>query len=152
MSINIAAVKAFMVPDENGNIDFEKSGRKYLDSLQALESLIASDEKAVKEAVTAVFDKYKGTNVTNAVPIIMRELPANPDTYNEMEKRVKEYLKMNTGEYGEAMLGARKGIGGGVWRWVDKGASSKEVKASLEAIAERNAKAAAAAAAAKPST
>lgn len=153
MSLAIAAIKQFIVPDENGNIDYMKSGEKYLSQLKAFEGLIEADESAVKNAVAAVFDKYKGTNVTKVSAFILRELNPSPDTYGEMEKRVAEYLKLNTGEIGEALLGMRKGAGGGHWRWTDKGASSKEAIASKAAIVERdNAAMAAANAVAKAAT
>lgn len=141
MTLQIAAIKAFIVPDEHGEIDYMKSGQKYLESLKAFEGLILADEVAVKNAVAAVFDKYKGGNVTKAPAFILRELTPTPETYGEFEKRVNEYLKLNTGEVGEALLGMRKGAGGGHWRWIDKGQSSKEVVASKAAIAERDAKA-----------
>lgn len=136
-SLNSSAIKAFIVLDSNRNIDFEASAANYLQKLQAFESLLQANDEDIAIATGAVFDKYKGVNVTKLESFVMREMNVSPETFGEAQKRVLDYIKSNTGEVGEALYGMRKGKGGGHWRWADKAETSKEVTESRKEIAER---------------
>lgn len=136
-TVNVAAVKAFLKLDANGKADYNKSAEAYLNGLKSYESLVSADQEAIRKEVDAIFDKYKGTNITNFPAHVLRGLNPDPTTYKALSDRVNSFLKDNTGEIGEALLGMVKGAGGGQFRWADKAADSREAKLSLKAIAAR---------------
>lgn len=141
MSTNLNDVKKFVVVNA-GVIDREASIAQFASALTSYEQATAMDSDEVGMAVDSVFNKYRGQNISDVAGFVVRELAPTPENQKFVAAAVKEYLKAHTGEYGEASLGMRKGIGGGHWRWSDKADDSKEVKASLVAVKERDEKAA----------
>lgn len=94
----------------------------------ALDSYVAeydTQNEVIAEAVSAVFDTYKGANVTmpTIAGIALRSLNAQPSNYKTLEKLVLSYIRDNTDQDGEAprtrMFRVKKGVGGGVARWSD---------------------------------
>ena len=144
MSINVSAVKAFLVLTAAGTIDFEASLSKYQEALLEFEELNSQGGEKIASACSEVFDQYPGLNVTQFPAFVIAKLGVSPSNYGETMSRIQSYLKANTGEYGEALFGMRKGIGGGHWRWSDKLANDETVTKSLLAIKKRKLAAAAA--------
>lgn len=144
MSINVAAIKAFLVSNDDGSVNFAASTAKFETELQGYEEMNSQGDEQIAEAISAIFDTYPGVNVTNLAGFAISKLQVGPTNYSETMDRVKSYLKANTGEYGEAHFGMRKGKGGGHWRWADKSASDELVKDSKLAIKKRSLAAAAA--------
>lgn len=134
MSINVSAIKAFLVSNDDGSVNFAASTAKFEAELQGYEEMNSQGDEQIAEAISAIFDQYPGVNVTNLAGYALSRLQVGPTNYSETMDRVKSYLKANTGEYGEAHFGMRKGKGGGHWRWADKSASDEIVKDSIASI------------------
>lgn len=130
-----SAVKVFLALTSDGSIDVDKSIEQYAEGLKEYQDSLVSNQDMIASATNAVFDKYKGHNVTKLSAFVMSQLEVNPDNYASMEKQVQHFISENTGEYTSgALFGMRKGAGGGVWRWSDKADDSKEVVDSLKRI------------------
>ena len=91
----------------------------------ALDAHIAQQETqqaTIADAVNAVFDTYKGANLT--MPTIegmtLRHLNAQPANYKVFGKLTLDYVRANAGDRASGKtFGISKGKGGGVCRWVD---------------------------------
>lgn len=137
MSINVSAIKAFLVSNTDGSINYDDSVAKFQMALQEFEELNSQGDEKIASACSEVFDQYPGLNVTQFPAFVIAKLGVSPSNYGETMSRIQAYLKANTGEYGEALFGMRKGIGGGHWRWSDKLANDETVTKSLLAIKKR---------------
>ncbi len=145
MGINGSAVKAFMVQDDNGEINEEASVAKFTEALRGFKSMIWWDLEKIETAANAVFDTHKGVNITDFGQFLLTRMlgmapkgqEITPDSMSEIKGRIRDYLKENTGEFGEAKFGTKKGLNGGSFRWSDKAQNTPEVKASLERITNR---------------
>lgn len=94
----------------------------------ALDAHIAEHEtqqETVAEAVNAVFDQYRGENLT--MPILeglaLQKMNAIPANYKVLGKLALDFVRSNSDQKGEAdrtrTFGISKGKGGGVCRWSD---------------------------------
>ena len=132
-----SAVKVFLALTSDGSIDVDKSIEQYAEGLKVYQDSLVSNQDMIASATNAVFDKYKGHNVTKLSAFVMSQLDVNPDNYASMEKQVQHFISENTGEVGTALFGMRKGAGGGCWRWSDKADDSKEVMDSLKRLNDK---------------
>jgi len=128
-NMNQNALKAYVafIPNDGG-IDYEKSCQNLIGDLQAYEAVLEVTGTKVKDAILAVFAKHKGTNLNKPAltSFTMANLDANPANYAVYQEGIDSFLKetskggnVGTRESG-ALIGMRKGIGGGFWLWADK--------------------------------
>lgn len=138
-NVSASAIKSFVVLGTDGAIDVDQSVAKFQASLTTYMEASAVDGGEIGNAVTEFFAKQSpGQHVTGLDGFILGAMSPTPDNVKFIQEGIKTYLKANTGEYGESVLGMRKGIGGGHWLWAGKAKDSKEVVNSLKAIKERN--------------
>lgn len=132
------SVKKFIVLTSTGKINHEATINNFIVALDNYESLTDFSTELIALTVEKFFNKQFGKHVTGLESFIVGLLKPTPDNHKYLIEKVKSWIKENTGEYNESILGMRKGIGGGHWRWSDKATNSKEVKTSLEIIAKRS--------------
>ena len=140
--MNTKALEVYCAFSEDGTIDYKKSAENLIADLQSYEAVLEVTGEKVKDAILAVFEKYKGTNLN--VPALtnftMQELAATPENYAVYQNGIKAFIKANQGtrESG-AVLCVRKGIGGGASLWADKPltAEEKATAAAAAAAAEK---------------
>lgn len=116
--MNLTALKAYLV-EENGNVDFARSlGRLEADLLE-YQRMTKINSSLVKRGVDLVFDKYLGASIAMhaLINLSLQELKATPDQYSPLTTALEQYVRLNTGTYGEAKFG--KAGGRGFWRWKD---------------------------------
>jgi hypothetical protein len=105
---------------KDGSIDVDASCQEFADSLTKFVAEHEVEQSALGDAVSAVFDKYKGEPVTLTALAAMAlgVLNAAPTNYAQLESRVKQYVRDNAGEGGT--LSISKGKNGGVRRLADQ--------------------------------
>lgn len=124
------------------------SNRKVIGSFMALlaiagesaQNLLDShreQDTLVKQAAEKLFSG-KEENIQNAPVHLFASLEKSEHDSNDMLEACQEYLEVNSGEYGEAKYGTKKGKGGGTFLWARKWKDSMEVKNSLARIAARD--------------
>lgn len=131
--MNINALKAylsFLPADAEGapGIDYKTSATKLISDLKEYEAVLEATGGKVKDAILAVFAKYKGVNLNKEAltSFTMQELKAGPENYSVYSDAINAWLKPveKGGNVGDretgALCGMRKGIGGGFWLWADK--------------------------------
>lgn len=138
MSIDFSGLRKYVVFADDGSVDHEATVVRFRRALTAFDSAMTISKDKIAAAVNKVFDTHKGTNIAGVLTFIKNNLDITPENCSWVEKKVVEYMKENSGEYGEALYGVGRGKNGGTWRWSDKKPESKEVKNSLEAIVERD--------------
>jgi hypothetical protein len=129
MNINaLKAYVAFLSADLGGGIDYEKSCKNLIGDLNTYEAQLEVTGTKVKDAILAVFAKYKGTNLNKPAlaSFAMQGLDSNPSNYSAYQEGIDQFLlpiekggNVGTRESG-ALIGMRKGVGGGFWLWADK--------------------------------
>lgn len=127
--MNQSALKAYVAFLAGGaGIDYEKSCKNLIADLNAYEAVLEVTGTKVKDAILAVFAKHKGANLNKPalISFAMAGLDANPANYAVYQESITAFLKpsedggnVGTRESG-ALIGMRKGIGGGFWLWADK--------------------------------
>lgn len=129
--MNLTALKAyvaFLSADLGGGIDYEKSCKNLIGDLNTYEAQLEVTGTKVKDAILAVFAKHKGANLNKPAltSFAMAGLDANPANYSAFQEGIDSFLKPvdKGGNVGDretgALIGMRKGIGGGFWLWADK--------------------------------
>lgn len=129
--MNLTALKAyvaFLSDDPGGGIDYEKSCQNLIGDLQGYEAQLEVTGTKVKDAILSVFAKHKGANLNKPAltSFAMTALDANPQNYATYQEGINAFLLPTEkgGNVGDretgALIGMRKGIGGGFWLWSDK--------------------------------
>lgn len=121
MKLELAALKTFMVLKADGSVDHTATHNKLTAMITEFELRNKDEDTLAARAVSAVFDKYKGSTMSTdaCLGFAMRDLQVTPDNWGTMETAMKRYLKANTGSRG-SLFGT--GRGKGIWRWVDQAA------------------------------
>lgn len=97
---------------------------------------LSQQKEFIRDTAQVLFNG-KDPNVKSAPIMLFAALPEN--TYNKQDLigACEEYLSENTGEYGEALFGIRKGAKGGTFLWARKSEDSPEV---VDSIARKGAR------------
>lgn len=124
MTINM---NEYVIRDSNNSILLEETLEKFQKELMEFISEDKSDYEFIGAAVNSVFDKNPNVlyNMDLLVWNTMTELGAmteNVDKVNAFKKRIKEYIRLNSGtrESGKLFNEAWKGKGKGIVRWTDR--------------------------------
>ena len=107
------------------------------DSAQNMLDSHRDQDDLVRHAANKLFSG-KEENIQNAAVHLFASLEKSEHDANDMLEACTEFLEVNSGEFGEAKYGTKKGKGGGTFAWSRKGRDSQEVKASLARIAVRD--------------
>lgn len=118
-----------LVLDSNKSIDIEASVEKFRTAATLLKARHDNDLEVVANAVNAIFDKYRGANLTMEVlkSFTCTSLDVPPEAYGDICDRIYAYVQENL-EAGNgitkagkpALFGMRKGRGGGFCRLSDQ--------------------------------
>lgn len=136
--MNTSALKVYLAFTDTGSIDYKSSAENLIKDLQAYEAVLEVTGTKVQDAILAVFAKYKGANLNKPALITytLTELGASPDNYTVYAESITAFLKplaeggnVGTRDSG-ALIGMRKGMGGGFWYWDDKALTAEEVAAA----------------------
>lgn len=104
----------------------EQIASRFSDELRLL-----SEQHAFIRDTAQVLFNGKEVNVKSAPIMLFAALPDNDYNKQDLITACEEYLSENTGEYGEALFGIRKGSKGGTFLWERKSETSPEVLDSL---------------------
>lgn len=137
-------IETFVVVDENNAVDTAETLRKFAAVLEQHLAKNEADFEVIGNAVNAVFDQYKGTqlNMNAIVSFTLMKLKESGHLDNNVEKfkmfqdRIPDYVRANSGskESGSIFNDQWKGKGNGIIRWADnpdwksKGQITKEKK------------------------
>lgn len=123
---------------EKGLTDLsDTSVRLDIEQMFSDELLNLSQQKDfIRDAAEVLFNG-KDPNVKSAPIMLFAALPANSYNQQDLIGACEEYLSENTGEYGEAKFGIRKGAKGGTFLWARKSEDSPEV---IDSIARKGAR------------
>ena len=105
-----------------GSIDRSESLKSASDALDAHIAEHETQQETISEAVSAVFGRFPGANLTMPTieGMVARELNALPSNYKVLTKRALDYVRANAGARDTgALFGIQKGKNGGVCRWAD---------------------------------
>lgn len=110
----------------------EQLATRFSDELRDL-----SQQRAFIRDTAEVLFNGKEVNVKSAPIMLFAALPENSYNKQDLITACEDYLSDNTGEYGEALFGIRKGSKGGTFLWARKSETSPEV---VDSIARKGAR------------
>lgn len=119
--LHLTALKVFMVTDDvTGKVDYKASRNKLDEQLAEYELRNGEEDTMAGRAINAIFEQYKGSTLSTKFIVgnALSELKATPDNYKTFTEALERYLKVNCGDAGVALFGAKKGCG--IFRHSDK--------------------------------
>lgn len=113
-------LSGYVVRDGNGAVDLNATETKFRTDLQAYLTERAEQDTKIADAVSAVFDQFKGANINLPAleTFVLAKLDAQPSNYGELSAALRSYIKDNSGEGGTFKIA--KGKGGGCHRVCDE--------------------------------
>ena len=132
------ALKALLVRGADGEIDVEASVNRFRNAVIVAKEKVSADLTRIAEAVSAVFDQYKGAHIQiDAIKsMALQRLNVHHTVYTEIGDRVHKYVQEHTADskredgltvHGVAPLFVlRKGKHGGFARLSDQEAKPAE--------------------------
>ena len=141
MSLNIPAIKAFLVNGSDGEIDTELSCAKFLTDLETFRVKTGESLALIAATVKSIFDERMGANLNKPaiVTYSLIKMGANLETHAALTEAVTEYIDTNTGKRGASLFGMRKGKGGGFFRHSERKDDDKCYEKENEETAAFNA-------------
>ena len=126
---------------EAGKVNQDKSEAAFRGALLKYIAERETEGTLIEEAVSALFDQYKGAaiNMPAVASMTAQRLGAQPENFKVLSDRVAEYVRANSQETGsekegnlvqhpESMFIIAKGKGGGVSRRADRVTKTDEKK------------------------
>ncbi len=119
MSTNSLTVE--LVLDQAGNVDSQASSDAFDMALSAHIQERETQTEQIAEAVTSLFDQYRGTaiQVPTLSGMAAQRLNAQPANRKTISGRVADYVRNNADGKGQNLFQISKGKGGGVKRVSD---------------------------------
>lgn len=124
---------------EGGKVDQDKSEAAFRGALLKYVAERETEGTLIEEAVSALFDQYKGAaiNMPAVCSMTAQRLNAQPENFKVLSDRVAEYVRANSQETGNEKEGTlvehpdslfiiAKGKGGGVSRRADRPVKTDE--------------------------
>ena len=127
-----------LVLSQSGEIDEQASTRSFQDALSNYKAERELEADTISAEVHAIFDQHPGASISMPAltGMTLRALNVQPANYKTMEEKVQAFIRQNsdrvekkdkkTGEVVQAAepsrtrsFGIKKGVGGGVCRWLD---------------------------------
>lgn len=117
--------------DTDGHIDQAQSEAAFRSALLKHIAERETEQEQIAEAVSALFDQYKGAsiNMPAVASMTAQRLNAQPETFKVLSERVLDYVRANsqgetqedgTVERPDSLFVIGKGKGGGCYRRADR--------------------------------